>query len=150
MNGILIESDVIAEYLTAEAGQTPLLRRLLEIAPCYSTFIQAAEIYSTARDDDERRTVERALFGLKILGASSRYAKTIGSVLTSVATGDRYRTAIVAAMAIASQLPVVTDVHFHALSDAPGITVVSASSLRQLPDREALQHWLGNVLPERT
>jgi hypothetical protein len=145
---VLIEVDLIAEYLTAEAGVTPLLRRLLELVPCYTTFIQAAEIYSTVTSDEERRIVDRALFGMKILGASSRYAKTIGNVLTSVATGDRYRSSIVGAMALESRLPVVTQLFIDSLSQIPGLRVIAAEALRDLSDSDDLLRRVGNRLED--
>jgi hypothetical protein len=147
VNGVLIEVDLIAEYLTAQVGVTPLLRRLLELVPCYTTFIQAAEIYSTVTSDEERRIVDRALFGLKILGASSRYAKTIGNVLSSVATGDRYRSSIVGAMALESRLPVVTQLFVDSLSQIPGLRVIAAEALRELSDSDALLR-VGNTVED--
>ena len=134
MKGVLIETDVIVRFLTAPEGEETLLRRLLQTLPCYTTFLQAAEIYSVARDADETRIVERALFGLKILGASGRYAKTMGRTLTSVPAMRDYRTALVAAMAIESRLPIVTDDHYAALAAIPGPMVVSAASLAEAAD----------------
>jgi predicted nucleic acid-binding protein len=130
MQGVMIETDVIAAFLTAGDGEQTLMRRLLEALPCYTTFLHAAEIYSAARDAEETRIVERALFGLKILGASGRYAKTIGRALTSVAAMRGHRTAIVAAMAIESGLPIVTDDHYTALSAIPGPRVIRAATLQ--------------------
>jgi predicted nucleic acid-binding protein len=137
LNGVLIETDIIIDYLTASPGETPLLRRLLEAVTCYTTFLNAAEIYSAARGDEERRTVEQALFGLKILGASGRYAKTIGGVLSSEGTIG-HRTAIVAAMARESNLPIVTETYFAELSSLSKLHVLAASELRRTPDRESL------------
>lgn len=138
MNGVLIETDIIIDYLTASPGEIPLLRRLLEAVTCYTTFLNAAEIYSAARGDEERRTVEQALFGLKILGASGRYAKTIGGVLSSEGTAIGHRTAIVAAMARESNLPIVTETYFAELSSLSKLHVLAASELRRTPDRESL------------
>jgi len=138
MKGILVETDLIVDYLTAGPGGATLLRRLLEVVPCYGTFIQAGEIYSAATGDEERRMAERALFGLKILGASGRYAKTIGEVLSSLASMGSYRTAIVAAMALESRLPVVTDAYRPALAGIPGVKLIAASELRRAPDHERL------------
>lgn len=136
--GILVETDVIVEYLTAAPGVQPLLRSLLAATTCFSTFIQASEIYSVCTSAEERSSVDRALFGLKILGASSRYSKTIGDVLSSLGTMRGHRTAIVAAMALESRLPVVTDTHFDALSSVAGLQLHSAAELRRVTSRDAL------------
>lgn len=142
MTGVLVESDLIVEFLTAPAGTTPLLRRLLETTTCYTTFLNAAEIYGSARGEEERRMVERALFGLKILGASSRYAKTIGEALSSDVTVVDHRTAIVAGMAIESGLPIVTDAYYAAHSHHARVEVIAASKLRAIADRDALARAL--------
>jgi hypothetical protein len=138
MKGILVETDLIIEFLTAPIGTVPLLRKLLEVLPCYSTFIQAAEIYSVAQGDEERRMVERALFGVKILGASGRYAKTIGDILSSPPLTRGHRPAIVAAMAIESDIPVVTEAYYKTFSEIPRLRVIAASSLRGATDTGAL------------
>lgn len=138
MNGILVETDLLAEYLLAGPGEPTLLRALLESITCYTTFVQAAELYSTVRDDNERRLVDRALFGVKILGASSRYAKTIGVILSSYPHVGGHRRAVVGAIALESRLPVVTDVYYRELSSVSGLRVVQATSLRQQSDRETM------------
>ena len=145
MKGVLVESDVIAEFLTAPEGEVPLLRSLLQAAPCFSSFIQAGEIYSAARDDEERRTVERALYGLKILGASARYAKTIGRALTSLASATDIRTAIVAAVAVESRLPIVTQRYAGRLAQIDGVRVVSALELKRLGSPDAVARALDEV-----
>jgi len=141
VNSVLIETDIIVDYLIATERPT-LLRRLLQTATCYTTFVQASEIYSAARGDSERRAVERALFGLKILGASARYSKTIGEVLSSLAPFEDHRTAIVAAMAIESNLPIVTDSHYDQLRKVPALRILPASELRTCPDGESLAEAL--------
>lgn len=138
MKGVLVETDVITEFLTAQPGTVPLLRRLLEVLPCYTTFLQAAEIYSVTRSEQERHIVERALFGIKILGASSRYAKTIGDILSSPHRTGGHRPAIVAAMAIESDIPVVTDAYYTIFSEIPRVRVISASILCSSADSAAL------------
>ncbi|MEP7219244.1 MAG: hypothetical protein ABI876_10025, partial [Bacteroidota bacterium] len=112
MNGLLIETDILVDFLLAPDDRASLFRRLLELTPCYSTFLNAAELYGATRSDEERRMVDRPLFGLKILGASSRYAKTIGSVLSSEGIVGNHRVAIIAGMALESGLPVVTGRYF--------------------------------------
>jgi|GEM_PF-2045273 len=147
MKGVLLETDVIVEYLTAAPDEVPLMRRLLGTISCCTTFLQAAEIYSAARDDGERRTVEQALFGLKILGASSRYAKTIALLLSSEGRMGGHRTAIVAAMAIESGLPVITDDHLQEFGGISGLRLIEASTLRRTPDHAALADALATIEP---
>lgn len=136
--GVLVETDLLVEFLLAPQGSVPLLRRLLQTTSCFSTFIQASEIYAASANDEERRILERPLFGLKILGASSRYATTIGGALSSANGLISHRNAIVAAMAIESNLPVVTDTFARGLGRVKSVRVISAAELRNTPDNRAL------------
>ncbi|HVZ40080.1 MAG TPA: hypothetical protein VHI13_12450 [Candidatus Kapabacteria bacterium] len=141
MSEILVETDVLACFLIAPAAQPSVLRLLLESATCFTTFINAAELYSIPKDDAERRTVERALFGIKILGASGRYAKTIGRILSSLLSPDGitdYRTAIIAAMCQEGRLPVVTDSHYDVYSRIPGMIVLQGDDVRRFSTPTAL------------
>jgi hypothetical protein len=136
--GILVETDLIVEFLTAGGGRQSLLRRLLSTVSCFSTFVQASEVYSVCGGDSDRAAVDRALFGLKILGASSRYSKTIGLLLSSSGSMRGHRTAIVAAMALESRLALVTDTHFDAHSSVKGLRLYSASALRRTKNSDEL------------
>jgi predicted nucleic acid-binding protein len=128
--GILIETDVFVEFLMAPAGEAPALRNLLAEHSCFMTFIQASELFSAANSDEERSEIERSLSGIKVLGASSRYSKTIGRLLTSLAgTPDAHRTAIVAAIALESNLPVVTSTRKSEFDAIPDLMVFAPSSV---------------------
>ncbi|MBC8146183.1 MAG: PIN domain-containing protein [bacterium] len=144
MTGILVETDVIVEFLTAPPATETLLRRLLSATTCFTTFIQASEVYSACESAADRSAVDRALFGLKILGASSRYSKTIGAVLTSLDSMRGHRTAIVAAMALESSLPVVTDTHYDVFSAVPGLRLYPAAELRRVSNRDELMKMLSD------
>lgn len=123
MTELLIESDLIAEYLTTPVGTVPALRELLRSARCFSTFIQAAELLSLAETESEQRIVERGLYGLKIIGASSRYSQQIGALMRGH-SGLDHRTAIVAAIAISANLTIVTRTFFESY-----VTLCSIPSL---------------------
>lgn len=134
MKGVLVETDLIVAFLNAQPGAVPTLRRMLAATTCYTTFIQAAEIYGTARTPEELRAVERAVFGLKVLGASSRYAATIGRLRSSNTAPRDLRTAIVAAMAIESRMPIVTGRYADAYADITGLHVITAARLAEADD----------------
>lgn len=152
MKGILVETDILVEYLTSPAAASSLFRRLLCSVVCYSTFVQAAEIYSAAVTPEERRTVDRALFGLKVLGANSRYAKTIGDLLSSLGSqsiesgsfepGNRLRIATVAAMAIESDLPVVTEVWAATYRSIPRVRVLTPQELDRAIDVGTIREFI--------
>jgi len=147
LTGILVETDLIVEFLTAPSGRESLLRRLMAAVSCFSTFVQASEIYSACDGESDRIIVDRALFGLKILGASSRYSKTIGLLLSSSGSLRGHRSAIVAAMALESRLALVTDTHFDEHSSVNGLRVISAAALRRTKNSDELMKALAGTSP---
>lgn len=145
MSDVLVETDVLAGYLIAPATAPSVLRLLLQSATCFTTFINAAELYSLPTNDEEQRMIERALFGLKILGASGRYAKTIGALLSSLETPGNivdHRTAIIAGMCREGRLPVVTDSRYDVYSRIPGMIVLRGDDVRQFASPMALRDHL--------
>lgn len=108
--GVLIETDVLVGFLLSPAQS--LLRKALAKAPCYTTVINAAELFSAAANEQERDAVQSLLSGLRVIGLSARYATTIGETARDIRQKGfeiSERDAIVIGTAIAARLPVVTE-----------------------------------------
>ena len=138
--GVLVETDILVDFLTAPQGEPSLLRLLLAELPCYTTFVQAAELYSCAGTDGEKRMVEPALFGLRVLGASARYAATMGAILraTGGAEPPGMREICTASVAIEANLPVVTKKFLLNYRLVPNLSIIEADIVRQLIRRKEL------------
>jgi hypothetical protein len=109
---LLIETDVLAEYLTALPGEKTLLREALKTTVCYTTMLNAMELFRAASTTEQRASVLQMLYVVRVLGFNARYAEPFaefgeqiehetGNVLTD-------REALVLGMARASKLAVLT------------------------------------------
>lgn len=152
--GLLVETDILAEFLTAPPGHVSLLRLLLAELPCYTTYIQAAEIYACTSSDEDLRLIEPALFGVRVLGASARYAQTTGRLLreSTTAAGSRaaWRETVTAAIAIEARLPVVTQNFLQNYGQILSLPIIEASVVRQLLGRGALREHVAELCADRT
>jgi predicted nucleic acid-binding protein len=78
---------------------------------CFTTVINAAELYAGAWGDEEIKKVDAALWGMKVLGLSSRYAKHIGQLFVKLQTQGKSITehdCLIAGIALESKLPILT------------------------------------------
>jgi hypothetical protein len=105
--GVLIDSDLLAGYLLCQQ-QPSSLRRCLGQWPCFTTFIQAAELLACAKNQAQKDIIDRALCSVKILGAHARYAEAIASIMRSQPDeiSLSFRDATVVAMARESKLAI--------------------------------------------
>lgn len=138
--GVLVETDILVDFLIAPPGEPSLLRLLLSEIPCYTTFVQAAELYSCTDGHDGKQAVEPALFGVRVLGASARYASTIGALMRSSGNGSTatLREICTAAIAIEANLPVITKKFLQNYSGISHIPIIEEDMVRQLLRRKAL------------
>lgn len=134
--GLLIDTDILAEYLLAPPGSTPLLRRLLAVAPCLTSVLQAAELLACAATSGERKAVEGLLAGLKVMGLNGRYATTMAQLSSSTGGALPVEGVALAALAIESRLSVVTDRMLERLCNISGVRVLCGSALQQESEEE--------------
>ncbi|HZV12420.1 MAG TPA: type II toxin-antitoxin system VapC family toxin [Candidatus Kapabacteria bacterium] len=128
--GVLIETDVLADFLLSP--EPSLLRKAFATAPCYTTVINAAELFSAVRDEREREAVQALLSGLRVIGLSARYAATIGETVREVRQKGfeiSERDAIVIGTAVAARLPVMTKQWSRKYEQYGCVHVVSAKEL---------------------
>ncbi|MFM8179403.1 MAG: hypothetical protein ACKOAG_09515 [Candidatus Kapaibacterium sp.] len=128
--GLLIETDVIADFLTG-SGETSILEAALKTAMCYTTFIQLGEILACVPATDQGNVLQ-ALSLLRPLGVPSRYAPELASFLREVRadeTGSAFRTALTATIARQSALTVCTVRHRMVYSRLE-ISTINGNALR--------------------
>ena len=150
--GLLVETDILVEFLTAPAGEPSLLRLLLAEIPCYTTFVQAAELYSCAGTDAEKLMVEPALFGLRVLGASARYAARMGALLRETGGSETVslREICTAAVAIEANLPIVSQKFLQNYRLMPHTSIIEADVVRQLIRRKALLPYVEALCADKS
>lgn len=128
--GILVETDVIAAFLTG-TGEVSLLERALATSMCYTTFVQLGEILACV-PPAEHAPVMKALSLLRPLGAPPRYATELASFLLRVRAenpAEALRMAITATIARQSTLPVLT-VRYGMVYSRLEISTINGNALR--------------------
>jgi predicted nucleic acid-binding protein len=103
---IIVDADVIAAHLNG-LRRPSVLRQALGKVFCYTTVIQAAEVFSLARSARERRAVLDALAPIKVLGVNARSAVLLGELMGVRGVRDP-GVALIAALSIESRLPILT------------------------------------------
>jgi predicted nucleic acid-binding protein len=122
----LIENDILIRHLTQKEFSIP---STLEIAMlqgiCFTTVINASELFFKASTKIELENVNAMLYALKILGIHQRYSLNISKFFNKVATT---RDAIICSVALNNKLPILTDeVGRYKKS---GIKIITSNELR--------------------
>lgn len=103
----LVETDLVIEHLTFEDGS---LKSGLEIAMekgiCFTTAINASEMFFTAGNEIEKDSINKIMTAFKILGISSRYSLAVNEFADKVSS---VRDAIICATAKINKIPILTN-----------------------------------------
>jgi predicted nucleic acid-binding protein len=80
-NKIVVDTDIIFDYLSHVGRGVSLLRIAMKNYLCYTTVFNAIELFSSATSARHVRTMEQALGAMKILGLNARSAKNFGLMM---------------------------------------------------------------------
>lgn len=87
MRGLLLDTDILFEHLihdgTGMQSEASLLELLLAEEICFTSVLNAAELYTRCENSEEKAAVRKLLNGLNILGVHARYALEAESELYS-------------------------------------------------------------------
>lgn len=121
----LIDTDVIIEHLTHSDLQTKsVLEKLMTQGVCFTTVVNASELYFAALSVEEKRMIDSVLGALKVLGINSRYSLNISEFFNKVATT---RDALICTTAKINKLPLVTN-NIDRYKES-GITIINPKEL---------------------
>lgn len=124
----LIETDILNDYLMHRSsdGEPSLLRQALAQVTCYTTMINAMELFASATDQKSRDATMNLLMVVRVLGFSARYAEPFATLGKEIEQEKKLvlsqRELMILAMAETSKLTVVTRTYFdryHAASIVP-------------------------------
>lgn len=104
-NKYLLETDILVDHLCNEKNKSSFLIELMQKGICYTTVINASELFFAAISDDEIKNVQQVLTAMKVLGLNSRYSLAISRYSQKV---GNVREALFVAVADINNLPVVT------------------------------------------
>lgn len=102
---ILIDTDVLLQHLQCRENEESDLLFLMQNMVCFTTAINAAEIYFYCKNDNEKEAADKLLNSLKILGIHSRYALKIYGKENK---NNSVRSALTGVVADYNKLPVIT------------------------------------------
>jgi predicted nucleic acid-binding protein len=101
---VFLETDVLTEYLTKKHKDSILLE-LMQNSICFTSVINASELFIAAGNESQNDTVQKLLTGLKVIGIHSRYSLLINKYSSLVNT---VRDALICVLAEYNKLPIVT------------------------------------------
>lgn len=80
----LLETDVLLEYLVLyEFDKESYLIKLMQKGICFTSVLNASELFMFANSDFEKEKVRDLLNALKVLGLHSRYSLSIPNCMTN-------------------------------------------------------------------
>ena len=108
----LIETDILRSFLThSDASRPSVLRRCLSAGVCYTTMVNAMELFQEATTVGERDAAMHILSAVRVLGFNARYAEPFATLATEHPHLSE-REVLVAGMASVSKLTIVTERYY--------------------------------------
>lgn len=102
---ILVDTDILLDHLTYK-GEKSALIKLMEKYDCFTSVINAIELYNAVRSEDSKY-VDMLLYSIKILGIHSRYALKIAEIANK-SKNRNLRDALVVGIAIENRIVLAT------------------------------------------
>lgn len=122
----LIDTDIIINHLFHEdENQLSDLEIAMIKGDCFTSVINATEIYFQNYNEEEKQAVDATLYALKILGIHPRYSLNISEFFNKVATP---RDALICSLAKFNKLPILTK-NFEKYKES-GIKIITPDELR--------------------
>ncbi|HMN18300.1 MAG TPA: PIN domain-containing protein [Ignavibacteriaceae bacterium] len=73
----LIETDVLADHLITDSKTESYLIKLMKTGICFTSVLNASELYLLANSNLELQRVNDVLYSIKVLGIHARYCLSI-------------------------------------------------------------------------
>ena len=105
MSKYLLDSDILADYLTSSDNMNSHLIHLMQKGICFTTILNAAELLASCKDSNEEKQVRSLLDSLKVLGLHSRYALNVREYSDKTKS---LRDALFSVVSSINKLPIVT------------------------------------------
>jgi predicted nucleic acid-binding protein len=134
----LIETDVLREYLISSKSGESFLRKALATGVCYTTMLNALELFRAADTKEATDAVMQLLMVVRVLGFNSRYAQTFAKMADEIEakTGKNLtdREVMIVGMATTSKLTILTKDFFERYKGFQAISI--QRSLQEVPAGE--------------
>ncbi|MGQ9797775.1 MAG: PIN domain-containing protein [Ignavibacterium sp.] len=74
----LVDTDILYEHLTHhKKNKNSFLTSLMLKGECFTTILNASELYFSATTEEHKIAIKKLLYGIKVLGLNSRYVLDI-------------------------------------------------------------------------
>lgn len=74
----LVDTDILYEHLIHhQKNKNSFLTSLMSKGECFTTILNASELYFSATTEEHKIAIKKLLYGIKVLGLNSRYALDI-------------------------------------------------------------------------
>ncbi len=101
-----IDTDILVGHLNHNGNSKSSLEKAMLIGICFTSVINASELYIAARNIDEKEEVDKLLRTLNVLGLHARYSLNIYDISEHI---DNLRDAMICALVKNNKLPVLTN-----------------------------------------
>lgn len=102
----LVDTDVLVQYLVLkESGKTTSLIDLMQKGICFTSVLNASELFMLSKSDYQKEKVRDVLNALKVLGLHSRYSLSIPNCMNRF---DNIRDALFYILAEQNRLIIVS------------------------------------------
>lgn len=103
---VFLDTDVYLKHLYGDKDS--VLLRCLSLFDCYTSVINASEVFAQCSSKQQEENAKQAFFGSGVLGIPYKYSHTIGKLLKQELN---YRDAYMMAMIIETKLPIVSFIY---------------------------------------
>jgi len=100
---VFLDTDVYLKHL--KGTKDSVLLKSLSLFDCYTSVINASEVFAECRNKDEIEKAKHSFYGTGVLGMPYKYSTTLGKLLKEKVN---FRDASVLAMLIETKLPIVS------------------------------------------
>jgi len=126
----LVETDVLAEFLTTTNPEGSLLKKALRRASCYTTMLNAMELFRAVRTKEQEEAVLQMLYLVRVLGYNARYAQPFARLAKEIESRSgatlTSRETMILGMAQASKVTILTETNYQRYRTL-GIAVCNAA-----------------------
>jgi len=103
---VLVDTDILVDHLICENGDSSVLEKVMQSHICFTSVINASELYYATKSEDEFIGVTQLLRSLKVLGMHARYSLLIPEFKE---TTTNLRDALICALAKNNKLTLLTN-----------------------------------------
>lgn len=81
---IFLETDIFLHHLYDKFNSDSLLLKCMTLFDCYTSVINASEIFSGCINNKMRESAKHSFYGIGVLGIPFKYSLSIGEVLKKI------------------------------------------------------------------